>query len=239
MYIKFVNIKGLDDIFPPEPASKNIPSWYKDLNSYIGDEKKPTRDSSSPATVKRCMPVFDAMYSGYIIKSQADVYISQHELTGTNEESMGVNPYYQWSGLDTIAFHPLEQMPVHPNNNGHKLSYPKWMNPWSIKTPPGYSTLFVQPFHRESLFTILPGVVDTDKYFAPVNFPFVLNDINFEGLIPAGTPIAQVIPFKRETWKMEFGTEKDLKNVESVHSKLRSRFFDSYKSQFRENKTYK
>ena len=87
-------------------------------------------------------------------------------------------------------------------------------------------------------FKILPGIVDTDTYTPPVNFPFVLTDENYEGLIPAGTPLAQVIPFKRESWEMSFGSqkEKDRANDDSVTS--RSRFFDAYKNLFRQKKTY-
>jgi len=99
--------------------------------------------------------------------------------------------------------------------------------------------LFVQPFHRESVFTILPGIVDTDKYSPPINFPFVLNDINFTGLIPAGTPIAQVIPFKRDSWNLKFGKEKDILKITSDHTLLRSKFFDGYKTLFRQTKEYK
>jgi hypothetical protein len=99
--------------------------------------------------------------------------------------------------------------------------------------------MFVQPQHRESDFTIFPAVVDTDKYTAPVNFPFVLNDIKFEGLIPAGTPYAQVIPFKRDSWQMEIGNEQDLVDQNKVTSVVRSIFFDSYKNYYRQNKEYK
>jgi hypothetical protein len=113
------------------------------------------------------------------------------------------------------------------------------MNPWSIKTPKGHSVLFVQPFHRESIFTILPGIVDTDTYNSPVNFPFVLNDINFEGLIPAGTPMAQIIPFKREKWSLEFGNDEDILESNKHTKRVRSRFFDSYKNNFWNRKEYK
>jgi hypothetical protein len=113
------------------------------------------------------------------------------------------------------------------------------MNPWSIKTEPGYSTLFVPPFHRESIFTILPGVVDTDQYSAAVNFPFVLNDWGFEGMIPAGTPMAQVIPFKRESWKMSLGSNKEIEKDKEITINVRSRFFDAYKSFYRQKKEYK
>jgi predicted membrane-bound spermidine synthase len=93
--------------------------------------------------------------------------------------------------------------------------------------------------HRESPFTILPGIVDTDTYTAPVNFPFVLNDINFEGLIPAGTPIAQVIPIKRDEWQMSLGTQKEFDEQQKVTNRLQTKFFDRYKSMFRQVKEYK
>jgi hypothetical protein len=85
----------------------------------------------------------------------------------------------------------------------------------------------------------LPGVVDTDEYIAPVNFPFVLNDINFEGLIPAGTPMAQVIPFKRDSWKMVFGDEEKTIDQSKVANLIKTKFFDAYKNSYRKTKEYK
>jgi hypothetical protein len=99
--------------------------------------------------------------------------------------------------------------------------------------------MFVQPMHRESVFTILPGIVDTDMYTAPVNFPFVINDSNFEGLIPKGTPIAQVIPIKRDAWKMEFGGQEELIEQANITTKLQTKFFDRYKTMFWSRKEYK
>ena len=145
-------------------------------------------------------------------------------------------PWYQWHDLAPISFHSIYQAPKHPLQNS--FPYPKWLNPWSIKTPRGYSTFFMQPVHRESVFTIMPGIVDTDKYTAPVNFPFVLNDANFEGLIPAGTPITQAIPFKRDKWKMTFGKEKDFFEQKNVTLSVINKYFDGYKTLYREKKEY-
>lgn len=257
--IKFTNIMGTDEIFPPEPASKNIPDWYKQLESYIGGEKAPDGSGGTKATIKKCMPVFDSISSGYIIKSPVDVYVSQQEAKyqdGNHLDATGEDrplsqenienqklpktiPYYEWANFGILQFHPIEQAPNYPDRNGHQVSYPKWINPWAIKTPPGYSVLFIPPMHRESVFNILPGVVDTDTYEASVNFPFVLKNVAWEGLIPAGTPIAQVIPFKRDEWRMEFGTEQDYQKQSKISLKLRTRFFDSYKNQFRQPKEYR
>jgi hypothetical protein len=190
------------------------------------------------------MPIFDALVSGYIITSYVDIYVSQkqvvyksesgEEFTVPNEKTI---PYYEWPSFEPIQFHPIHQAPNHPQFNG--ADYPKWISPWSIKTPPGYSCLFLQPVHRPSIFSIFPGVVDTDSYYVPVNFPFVLNDVTFTGFIPAGTPIAQVIPFKRDSWEMSLGSEKEL-NEQNIHRvSLRTRFFDSYKNLYRKPKEYK
>lgn len=218
------NVK-LPKEFHPYPADRNIPSWYKDTISYIGGEKKPDGNGKTTATIKRCMPVFDSMTAGYIIPTPADVYVSQRE----------GQPYYEWSGFSLIEFHPNHQASKHPKSNGNP--YPKWINPWSIKTAPGYSTLFVQPFHRDSVFTSLPGLVDTDEYSVPVNFPFVLNDPKFEGFIPAGTPMIQAIPVKRDSWVSVIGKEED--RLQEQAKSLSHFFFDSYKKMFRQKKEYK
>lgn len=234
MIIKFTNVLDVPEEYAPVPASKLVPDWYKNLDSYMGGDKKPNGEAGTTATAKRCMPIFDSLSAGYLILTHTDIFVSQK----INEEG---NPYihYEWPSFSAIEFHPKEQLPDYPGDTGHKIAYPKWRNTWSISTPPGYSTLFVPPIHRESPIIPLVGMVDTDTYTAPVNFPFVLKDPTMEGLIPAGTPIVQVIPIKRDEWTMEIGKNEDLLNQQKVSLKLRTRFFDSYKNQFRSPKSYK
>ncbi len=224
--ITFTHSDGFD-FFPPTPAIKTIPNWYKDTPEYMFD-KKIVIDAKPPSTIKKCIPVLDAMTAGYILYTQVDVQVTQ----------VDNKPYYQWSSQSAIDFHPVEQAPLHPNKN--HAPYPKWINPYGIKTPKGYSTLFLPPLHNPNgIFTILPGLVDTDSYFASVNFPFVLNDVNWEGMIPAGTPMAQVIPIKRDIWKMQIGSIKELKEQNLIMAKLRTMWFNSYKKQFWTRKEYK
>lgn len=227
MRILFTNISGYQDLNAPKPASSLVPDWYKNTESYVSGSKKPDGNAGTTATIKRCMPVFDAITAGYIIESPADVWVSIRD----------GQQYFEWSSFGLISFHPIDQAPLHPNKKPY--AYAKWNNPWSIKTPKGYSTLFVQPFHRESIFTILPGIVDTDQYFPAVNFPFVINDPQFEGLIPMGTPIVQAIPFKRDSWKMELGKQEDFTKQANVIQKLNTKFFDRYKTMFWSRKEYK
>jgi len=215
--IVFTNQYPNYDLELPKPSSAYLPSWYKEMDSYRGGVKKPTSDNVNAGTVKKCMPVFDAITAGYMIALPVDVYVEPTE----------EGPLYRWAGLDAIQFHPVEQASTHPLVNG--FPYPKFMSPWGIKTPKGYSTLFVQPFHQDLPFTIMAGVVDTDTYTVPVNFPFVLNDTNFEGMIPMGTPIAQVIPFKRDSWTSRIGTDKEREKLGRAQLKNTLTFFDTYK----------
>jgi hypothetical protein len=180
-------------------------------------------------TIKKCLPVFDAITAGYVITSFSDVYISLDK-----DENGKQYQHYSWPKTNQIDFHPVEQAELHPAQNG--LMFPKWINPWGIKTPKGYSIFIKNLPHRESIFTILEGVVDTDEYHVPVNFPFVINDVNFEGLIPAGTPIAQILPFKRENWKMTSGLKENFKNIKAVP--YRTSFSNMYRNKFRKEKKY-
>jgi hypothetical protein len=76
----------------------------------------------------------------------------------------------------------------------------KFMNYWMFKTPPGYSLLFLPPLNRpDPRFTCFSGTVDYPYYEQEyVNFPFTFNQPNFAGIIPAGTPLVQVIPIKKD-----------------------------------------
>jgi hypothetical protein len=226
------------DFCAPVPAADELPDWYKKQSSYMTADSKrvPLIDEeqnkvNTSSTIKRCMPVFDSMSSGYLLRSSSDVYV---------KTSIDGTPFYAWpdSHLTQIEFHSPKQADQHPKHNPD-IAYPKWVNYWGIKTPEGYASLFVTPLHRDLPFEILPGVVDTDTYNSPVNFPFTLKDSRWEGLIPSGTPIAQVIPFKRDEWTMNFGGDKEKLDQSIQGMQLRTKFFDGYKTMFRKQKSYR
>jgi hypothetical protein len=220
--IIFTDTMDVSDFYKPEPASMIIPNWYKQMESRFPLQK--TADTMS--TIKKCLPVFDSMTAGYIIKTYCDVFVSQKD----------GKPEFHPMDSRAIESHPRKQAYLHPKVND--FDFPKWISPWAIKTPPGYSTLYIPPMHNPNLyFTILEGIVDTDTCYAATNFPFVLNDLNFEGLIPAGTPIAQVIPFKRENWKSTYRV--DASEAQTLKSFILMHFFDRYKRFMWHKKSYK
>lgn len=224
--ITFTDLLGVSDIYRPRPAVDFLPYWYKETPEYTTDERKYV-DGNTPHTIKKCIPVFDALTAGYVIPTFMDVQVTHR----------GGFPWYEWKSLNgSVMFHPAEQAPIHPSANN--APYPKWSNPWAIKTPPGYSCLFLPPMHNpNNIFTVLPGIVDTDKYFDTVNLPFVLDNVQWEGIIPAGTPMVQVIPFRRDSYKMSIGT--DTSGPKEVLAKLTALLFNSYKRQFWSRKEYR
>jgi hypothetical protein len=66
---------------------------------------------------------------------------------------------------------------------------PKFHNPWTIRTPRGWSCPFAAPLNRPGrVVEVLAGVVDTDTYAAPVNLPFVALADDGVHTVPKGTP---------------------------------------------------
>jgi hypothetical protein len=216
--------KDMVDIWPhPKPASRFVPSEYKKLERFIdGDLHR--------STVKTCMPFLDSLTMGYIIPFEQDYVVDP------TENDFSITPANKLQS-DT-GLHNNIQLPKEWHETTGKAAG-KFMNKWLIKTPPGYSCLFIQPMNRlEPRFEIIPGCVDTDTYINEINFPFILRKRDKQFLIKKGEPMVQVIPFKRESWKIWSGFY-----FEKLHQKttntLNSEWLDRYKKFFWKKKSYK
>jgi hypothetical protein len=203
MKIKFLETASVAKLFPPIPAKKLLPDWYKDLTiDTVPGQKQPWTSLSS---VKRCVPVLDYMTSGYIIRNHVDLLVAR-----TWDDRRGEQVLFEYKktelNIPAVTYHDPKQMPL--IRNGHQKTVAKFTGMWGIETPPGYSCLFYQPhYFNETRFNILPGIVDTDQFSNPINFPFIMSDSkeNENFVIEAGTPLVCVLPFKREDWTHELG----------------------------------
>jgi hypothetical protein len=232
MEIIFTDIDNPEGVLEkPKPASEYIPEWYKKAKAYTSPDgkKAPTLDGTPYATIKRCMPLWDMMTAGYIIETPYDIYVRQ-----TPE-----GPFFQWGTLPSIAFQSMEQTQNHPYFR--EINYAvRIIHPWSIKTPKGWSIMVMEPQHHEpGPIVVSSGIVDTDKFLLPFNIFLKLRDSSFEGMIPAGTPLVQIIPFKRENWKSKLGSEKEKNQINRDKVKFSTVFFDRYKKFWWSKKEYK
>lgn len=232
MEIIFTDIDNPEGVLAkPKPATEYIPEWYKKAKSYIdpSGKKAPSLDGSPMATIKRCMPLWDLMTAGYIIETPYDIYVRQ----------VDGQPYFQWGEMQAVAFQTMEQFQNHPYSRDINYAV-RIIHPWSIKTPKGWSILVCEPQHHEpGPIICVNAIVDTDEYSIPFNMFLKLRDPKFEGMIPAGTPFIQIIPFKRENWTSKLGGKKEKAKHTSDIRKFTTVFFDRYKKFWWQRKEYK
>tara|TARA_R100000030_G_scaffold25399_1_gene18456 strand:- start:969 stop:1655 length:687 start_codon:yes stop_codon:yes gene_type:complete len=216
--------EGMIDIWPhPKPASRFIPNEYKKLERF-------TDGNFHVPTLKLCIPFLDSLTMGYIIPFDQDYIVDPTEddfsITPSNREQ------------NDTGFHNQTQLPEEWKKVSGKNAG-KFMNKWLIKTPPGYSCLFIKPMNRiEPRFEIISGVVDTDTYISVINFPFILHKRDEQFLIKQGEPMVQVIPFKREPWKKWSGFYMEREHGKT-NNKLMSKWVDKYKTMWWKKKSFK
>jgi len=216
----------------PYPSLKNIPEGYKKLSKYINN-------NLSKKTVKGCVPFLDALTCGYIIPFPFDIYFWYD--SEKNEVSFLIPEILQDELREFgVSSHPDFQVSKEVKYNKRTVENVfKFQNPWSITTPSGYSCIFTSPFNRNLPFKIIDGIVDTDQYKVPVNFPFYWTGPHNESLLlKQGTPMVLIIPFKRDNWKSEVVYE-DKNVVSEIRKKTFTTFIDTYKNMFWRKKSYK
>jgi hypothetical protein len=189
---------ALENILPrPIPAALGLPDWFKALpqkalNPTMGDETQ---------TVKKCPPFIDAMTYGFLIPLATDVEVRDGEFTWDFAPE-GFSSEFSHS---PIGFHDPSQIVGSPFFDDDRFII-KFNNFWNIEAPPGYSLLFTHPVNRTDLpFTTLTGLVDCDTFYhSPLSFPAHWHDTDFNGVLAKGTPVAQCLPVKRESWAGRF-----------------------------------
>jgi hypothetical protein len=223
-----------DYLEKPYPSSSRNPEWIKKTPMYYTEKKDIDGFNMPTSTIKNCMPVRDMIGCGFIIPLPCDVWVEKIK----SEDGTDITNF-RWAlnNINLIQPHVKEQSDGIPVLDGFEKTPYKFNNFWIIETPKNWSCIFKHPSYYDDLpFRILDGLVDTDKYPLSVNFPFFIKN-GFTGLIEKGTPIAQVIPFKRENFNAQF--YKYNSNLLFKWYKASSNFFNIYKRHFRTKKNFK
>ena len=198
----------------PYPAIKNLPKWWKDMPIYSNKENTFDINPAPAVTVKKCLPTLEIFSGGYYVPLWADIFVTQENSS----------PYIKWNTTTSV----LDTWPQQMVNSfkipeGYSKVVFKNLHGWTIKTPPGWSCMFIHPVAYPDLpFQTISGIVDTDILDYEINVPFVIKE-GFKGIIEKGTPMFQIFPFKRENWKSEFGLKKPNEHffdAEKLYSKI-------------------
>ena len=175
-----------------KPAKNYVPEWYGKTKAFLNG-------SSDPA-LRSCVPFLDSFLTGYIVTTFCDLVVEQTvhgpmiKWPGQTSETADY-----WEPLQARGPEVSYPMPV---PNGYSEKHFVWNNPNLIRTPKEYSILITQPLNQYDLpFFTLSGIVDSDiDILSSGRIPFFVKE-GFQGVVPKGTPIFQIIPIKRDSWQ--------------------------------------
>ena len=185
----------------PEPAGRTIPDWYRKALRFVPDAatgqpmELPDGGGKIP-TWRACPALYDVMGSGYMYRTPCDIEFME-DANGVVHGRVLDEQFSQF----LLEREPLPQF-VCPA--GYHQKHFAWWPDWAVELPAGYSALYMQPLNRFELpFLTTSGIIDNDKLFMPGTMPFFFLK-GMSGVLPAGTPYAQIFPFKRESWESDF-----------------------------------
>ena len=182
----------------PVPAAKAIPKWWHDADIYVKDfygsfVSNPSLDGGKALNFKACPAMLDTFTTGYTLLTPCDIEF--YEKSGRIKAKVPLN-FDDFIGERGVSM----GFAVPP---GYEANHFHWYANWAPELPEGYSSIYVPPINHFDLpWLTVGGIIDSDKVTTSGLLPFFIKK-GFTGVVPAGTPYLQVIPFKREDWESE------------------------------------
>lgn len=211
---------------------------------------------------KSCPAILDTFTTGYYLFTPCDITIKKvdGEYTVSLSEKWdasknisqkiakthmgealpwGASPTPEMSNSNPFLFcairGPESGFPTPP---GYEDTHFFWTTQWFPKIPEGYTALFTHPLNRFDLdFLTISGFVDCESFNNAGRMPFFIKK-GFEGVIPAGTPYTQIIPFKNEKWKSEI-IDYSPEEIKNNYAKDNLNSYESEMPQHDEDSHYK
>lgn len=199
----------------PSSIMKHMPKWFREADRFaknpITGEYWIGPDKGKVPTWKACPALFDIMGTGYSLVTPCDL---EFYINSNNNIDVKIADEKYKDFCST-----RQPMPQFEHPEGFYKHHFAWFPEWAVRVPEGYSVLYSSPFNRYDLpFMTVSGIIDNDKVNLPGTMPFFVRD-GWTGVIPAGTPYVQMIPFKREDWSSDYVFEDSLtmmkKNMEN------------------------
>jgi len=198
------------ELFRPVPASKMQPDWWKKSKVHTVDKGQVS------ISLRACPAMHDWLSTGYYIATNRDIHCIYREddtagggwdtwvlPDGENYENSYSSPSHSKHQLmeDNFSFLRGDGSTEQPYDAF------KFKVPWCVATPPGYSSLYLDPFlHQNKYFRAWQGTMDTDMFNRMDDntqvIVYPLHNKSF--VITKGTPILQIVPYRREQWTASY-----------------------------------
>ena len=206
---KIPGLTQLEDCLP-KPTARYTPEWWKTLKI---DETKRTAYELYTGNIKHCPSFTDVFTSGYVVPMWMDIYLGYDKetgLSGTKSNNVTNVGYHNGAALDLKNYKFLGK---------ETSAFFKAYSPWSIMAKPGISVMILPLFFNfDPDFSVVPGIIDADviNHLSP---DIAYHSQNREIFIERGTPMFQVIPFRKE--KITFG----VKEIDELSDKSRKKYY--------------
>jgi hypothetical protein len=189
-------IEGVEKTMPIIPSKDYSHSWVLKARESVKNNK----------SVLRCPGIFKVKNEGWILRTYQDIKL---KITGSDfiwQSPMDSEKLYSHFKCNPVDFHG-EKFLFDYFENWPKNSFSKVIKinlPWSVDVPKGYILHQFHPAYLdENRFTALPGMYTSDTGLNVLNVLLTLHVENNEILIKSGTPIAQIVLYKKENIKHE------------------------------------
>jgi hypothetical protein len=198
----------------PVPTSKTLPEWYRKADRYYKDPQGNTYkdEEGNPAhSWKSCPAIYDTLSAGYVVRTPCDIeFFEENGIPRCRVPDPIFADFIQ-------ERHPMPDFQVPYGYHDYHFA---WYGNWAVRLPDGYSAIYMQPINRYELpFQSTNGIIDSDVVNLFGTIPFFFRK-EWYGVLPAGTPFLQIIPFKRENWKSEYEYPDQMKiyndNMENI-----------------------
>ena len=195
---------ALADHLPrPAPARSGLPDWLRQMPA----KAHSNIHGRDIRTVKQCPPFVDAMAYGVLVPLPCDVTVDKSSFSWAwdiPEPSTAGHP------RAPLSFHVPAQFPDAPFARQGQAAL-KFNSFWTIEVEQGWSLFATHPVNRDDLpFRLITGLVDADLFHdGGINFPAIWLDADFRGVLPKGTPVAQVFAVPRAAPELEFTSFDD------------------------------
>tara|TARA_R100000005_G_C5001953_1_gene209353 strand:+ start:5754 stop:6482 length:729 start_codon:yes stop_codon:yes gene_type:complete len=184
--------------FPPQPANKFLPEWYK-KNKIQTDKLESFGSDKQFPHAKNCPAIQEEVTNGIVIPAWTDIFFEIKD--NVVEWEVAVAKVLE-SKFGWVGSHAVHQTTLMGLNDIYNWGILKLINPYYIKTPEGYGTAFRDVFyHHRKNIRLLPGMVETDIWHE-TNFPFEFitdtKDVEAKFVVEAGEPLVMLTPYKKE-----------------------------------------
>jgi hypothetical protein len=215
--------------FKPVLAKSITPEWWKKSKVASIERGIPNK------TIRSCPAMDDWLKTGWILLANRDFHIKVG--VGIDDTDSPVVytkdlEFKRYIGHSASGSHPKEQMSGFeylaegkPIKDAFKMR-----NPWNITTPKGYSCFYLDPFlFQNKYFATWQGIIDTDDFNVNMDNAQIIfyPKVDHDFVITKGTPLCQIIPYKREEWVATYSV-KTHKSYIDEKSKFTSENADKF-----------